>query len=292
MFKYFNKDELDSTLNCPRCHLKYLNPRIISPCFETLCLKCIEEISDEKSEVIECPFCNAKHEIPAGGFFPNKAIVDLLTIRASEVFTSVEAKKLGKSLKRLANLIDKVEETVANSRLELEQECLHVKHQIDLAIKKKLQDVDDIRDDFHRRIDENEELERQAKNIDIDEEREFIHDVDKYLESLKSTEQDLEEINDQVEECFLSLSRKLKVLESASSITFNTSNQLQLDEKIIGSIQQCDENVSSRDSTVTASSSISASNLGELLLLCFYIFQCYNIVTLKFALFKKLTKIN
>jgi hypothetical protein len=79
---FYGEKEIASNIICQRCNVKFADPRIILPCHETLCINCIEELTDAKSNEINCHFCRVKHQIPAAGFGPNKLMAQLLSLKA------------------------------------------------------------------------------------------------------------------------------------------------------------------------------------------------------------------
>jgi hypothetical protein len=81
---FHGEEEIKRSLICARCNLKYVDPRIIIPCFETLCINCIEDLTENKSQ-FNCHFCRLKHAIPVSGFPANKTVAKLLTLKASDV---------------------------------------------------------------------------------------------------------------------------------------------------------------------------------------------------------------
>ena len=73
---FYNKDEVDKNLNCPICGKKFESPKIVVPCFQTFCLKCIQESSIDDNFM--CRACDKEHKIPEKGFEPNDVVERLL----------------------------------------------------------------------------------------------------------------------------------------------------------------------------------------------------------------------
>jgi DNA-directed RNA polymerase subunit RPC12/RpoP len=114
---FYGEEEIASNLVCPRCKVKFVDPRIIVPCLETLCINCIEELTDVKTNEINCHFCRVKHLIPAAGFGPNKLMAQLLSLKANEVSRSANVEAVKEKLSRIEQLKDQLKTNIETSEL-------------------------------------------------------------------------------------------------------------------------------------------------------------------------------
>jgi hypothetical protein len=126
---FFGEAEIKTNLMCPRCQRKFNDPRILSPCGETLCNTCIEDSSHDNQ--IDCHFCQVKHPIPAGGFTSNKIIAQMLSLRANEVFRSRTVQSLKEKIARIDKLSDELKSCLENPTLVIGQHCRGMETQID-----------------------------------------------------------------------------------------------------------------------------------------------------------------
>jgi ElaB/YqjD/DUF883 family membrane-anchored ribosome-binding protein len=251
MFTCFKSDDVESKLNCPGCKLRYVDPRILTPCFETLCLKCIQSRTDPTlGNEIECPFCQLRHPIPEGGYFPNKVIVNLLQVNQSQLYTSQQAQRLGKNLVSLKSLAATVEEKMTKSGLDTHNRFTQLKAQVNLVWEQKRAEIGKIGQNLFKNVEDYEmdrKAEMNAGKFNVDDEREFIQETEKQLRNSQTDGSDFDELNSRAEKYISCWSKKLNAFqqqqatssssrESSHRLQFH-SNELRLDEKLIGTLE-------------------------------------------------------
>jgi hypothetical protein len=200
---YYHEEEIFSHLICPRCKTKFIDPRIIVPCFETLCDKCIGDLTDDKKNEIDCYFCHRKHPTPNGGFASNKILIHMLNLKANEFNTSESVKKFGEIIDVIKSRNEELESNVAKSRLIINEHCSEVKAQIDLLVETRKKQLDDMRDDLLQIIDAYEkECVDNLGQIDtkvfldgINETNKFLSDSREFLKRIRA-DQDEDAIRD------------------------------------------------------------------------------------------------
>jgi hypothetical protein len=193
---FYSAEEIVASLNCPKCDTKFVDPRIIVPCCETLCLSCIESLT--VGDEINCHFCvGCKHSIPPNGFASNKTILQLLDLRANEFYRGSNIETLKAKLARIQNLAYDFKEQMATSTLIVHKHCREVKTQIDLFVETKKQQLDNLRDELLKKIDsyEQECAEKchnhntgDNKTLHIDQVNQFVHELTAYLTNFKIDE--------------------------------------------------------------------------------------------------------
>jgi hypothetical protein len=168
----FKEDELkNSMLNCPKCQEKFVDPRIITPCVETLCINCIN--ASTHKNYLDCFFCKSKHDVPAEGFLSNKAILKLLQM---EVVSEDNNEELKKNLTKIGKLANELKEKIKNSNLIIQEHCELVKSDIDSMADMKIELINKMRAECLDKVEnyekrcvrnmEKEDLSRQSAYAD------------------------------------------------------------------------------------------------------------------------------
>jgi hypothetical protein len=196
---YYLEEEIASHLICPRCNMKFHDPRIIVPCFETLCAKCIGDLTDDKTNEIDCYFCHRKHPTPDGdGFASNKLVIQMLNLKANEFNTNERVRKLGEKLDVIKSRNKELESNMDQSRLIINKHCSEVKAKIDFLIESRKKNLDDMRNKLLQEVDAYEkECVDNLDKIDtklfldgINETREFLSDSSDHLKKIRSNDDD------------------------------------------------------------------------------------------------------
>jgi hypothetical protein len=147
---FYVEEEIASSLICPRCKLKFVDPRIIVPCGDTLCNNCIDDLSTYNQ--LDCPFCHVTHTTPVGGFPPNKTITHLLHLKASDVYRNANVEALKMKLNRIQHLHNDFKSKLDNSAIIVNEHCREMKTKIDLLVETKKMQLDEMRDEYVKRI--------------------------------------------------------------------------------------------------------------------------------------------
>jgi hypothetical protein len=194
---FYLEEEIAINLICPRCQTKFVDPRIILPCLETLCANCIGNLTEENNNEISCHFCaGSKHAIPVGGFSSNKIVAKMLNIKANEVNRSPNVEALKQKISQMQKLACKFVFISENAAFVINKYCRSVKSQIDMLVETKKKELDHARDKFATMIDswETECLEKWQtfdKNMfveNINEINNFIGECSEYLKRFKIDE--------------------------------------------------------------------------------------------------------
>jgi hypothetical protein len=131
--------------------MKFVDPRILVPCFRTLCINCIHALTNYTNE-ISCHFCQIKHKIPNGrhGFESNKIVAQIVTLKA--------ACDLSSSVKLLEQKLDRIHIQTDNLKIDksklflLREHCSQVKNQIILQVNTKKKMMEELRDEYVEEI--------------------------------------------------------------------------------------------------------------------------------------------
>jgi hypothetical protein len=221
---FFGEEEIATNLICPRCKTKFVDPRIIVPCCETLCFGCIEDLTiTDKKDQISCHFCLTNHAVPKDGFASNKLIAQMLSLRANEVYRGANMEKFKQKLARIETLTDEFKSKLENSTLIINEYCRDVKTQMDLLVETKKKELDDMREEFVTRIDTYEQecvsnlqqLDTQIFLDRVDQANKFASEWKSYLKNFKIDEEVVSEPSRQVDGHVASLEKLLKELKGA-----------------------------------------------------------------------------
>jgi hypothetical protein len=247
---FYKEDDIQSNLTCPRCKLKFVNPRLILPCMETLCYNCIEETSHNGE--LDCYFCQSKHKIPPNGFLPNKLIAQLLTVKASEVYRSQSVERLKDKLSRIDTLMFKLNGNLETSKMTIYEHCWRLQNQIDLITELRIEEAHEIRHRMLQQLGEYqtecvENLENEFSQLSVlvrknnfHDESEFINEAQKFLQNFTLDERVLAESMEKADVHLSDLSERLDMVKCAQfkgRLLQFIENHARLDDATMGTFE-------------------------------------------------------
>jgi DNA repair exonuclease SbcCD ATPase subunit len=241
---FVSQEEIDRTLQCPRCSLRFVDPRIILPCFETLCLKCIQYLCQDIK--FNCFFCHVKHEIPekGDGFPPDKSKAQMLNLQASEIYRGSNVEAFKEKCRRVAQLAGDFESSMDASPAIIKKHCLDLKAHIGTLVEKRIQDLHDMRDELYLKVNSYEQEclknvqninnKQQAATNNVQEAKTFSNELSEHLKKFKTNE----DVSEKIQQADSHLARLDKLLDqlrgsqlSGKLLTFN-ENKLAITDLI------------------------------------------------------------
>jgi hypothetical protein len=205
---FYSEEEIATSLVCPRCETKFVDPRIIVPCFETLCINCIEDLTVTNNTEINCHFCRRRHPIPENGFALNKTIItQLLDKKPNEIYRASLVEALNEKINRVKDRKDELKSKWDASATEINEFCREIKTQIDLVVETKKKMLDDMRDVYLKRVDSYKQeclvnlaqFDSTSLLAGLEQANKFVDEISGYLKSLK-TDQDVRQKSFKVEQ--------------------------------------------------------------------------------------------
>jgi hypothetical protein len=85
---FYEESSIRNVLNCELCNYRLEDEPKLLPCAATVCIRCISSIKTIIDNRFKCPVCSTIHVIPDEGFPTNKALVNILSIRPTEICRS------------------------------------------------------------------------------------------------------------------------------------------------------------------------------------------------------------
>jgi hypothetical protein len=222
--QFYNEDEMLSQLTCQRCHEIYKDPRRLVPCSETICQKCIRDLS--AGGRMKCFFCQCEHEIPANGFKPCQATLTLLNIYANRLNRIEVGKEMKLKLEEIGKLTRRYETDLDSLSATLGEYCSALKTKINATAEVKLDEIRKVRDEMLRQVDvyqdqcnENVTLNRgKLTEVNFESCNQFVKEWTKYLKNFQIDETILKEQFRLADKHLNFVREKLKLLKS---IQFN-----------------------------------------------------------------------
>lgn len=241
---FFEQDEIVDELICPRCEHIFVDPRI-TPCYETICIKCIDELKTTDDE-INCYFCKQKHKIPERtGFKSNSHLSKILAKRPRNINQCELIEQFKIRLEKLSNTTSQLESNMKNFHATISQHCDQVRNQIDLCAEEIINEINSIRLDYISKINKyerecfenlDEKVKIFAKNVD--ESREFVNQCKICLknnhmddESIKQKNSETEALNDNIYKKLVSLR---SVIFNRNLLSFQSNKSSSGIKKIFG----------------------------------------------------------
>lgn len=147
---YYNKDDIDSLLICPRCAEKFNTPILIVPCCETLCINCVHETTN--SFKIFCFFCKTNHDVPPGGFKTNTSVEKLIKAMPTKLDQKTLLAKtiLTEKLETFNKIVEEFSIKISDLEPNLDQHLAAVRSKIDLQFEETVLKIDKIRGEFFK----------------------------------------------------------------------------------------------------------------------------------------------
>jgi hypothetical protein len=152
---------LERGLTCPRCNVRYVDPRIIEPCGETLCARCVEGLLAQNGQ-FDCFFCNVKHEMPENGFHPNTLIAQMLQVRQSSTSnnedvildaTSPSVIQLQEKLNQIQTLTRQIQSKMENYKFIISEYCQDMRDEVNMVVDTKKRELEEMRDELVKKIE-------------------------------------------------------------------------------------------------------------------------------------------
>lgn len=222
-------DLIKKTITCQYCKNVFSKP-VFLPCFNTICESHIDElISDQKTHLIRCFFCNQEHEKPDDGFKTNQMARDVISSNSyltdEEKQAKIELDIVNNQLERFVDDFSKIEahtdayisDYFGRIRAKIETQRAHLRLKVD-KLADRLADESSQVELKHKRVVS--EI-RDANNNPLD--RDAIRKLRKELANhLKRPELDLElldELRVEINEHVLGLKEKLDEFEKVKQKT-------------------------------------------------------------------------
>lgn len=245
---FYNAAEIGAFLNCPRCGEKYVEPKVIAPCLNTLCKKCIDELIESESQ-FQCYFCKTTHPLPEGGFQSNTSIDFLLKLEPKEVNRNKKLiGELAQKLDEFTKMYENFLESSKNPHWSVQQHKDLLKNKINLISEQKIEQINEIREKMLKYVDDYADsclskIDENASKIENEPERfqAYINECNWFL---KRFEIDDQEVKQQIL-CNDSKMKELKLaLNNLEYVKFNgvkvdfISNTADLADEFIGKFTQ------------------------------------------------------
>lgn len=221
---FYPENELIAIVNCPRCKERHVEPKIIVPCFKTLCARCVEELIDDKR--FDCFFCNTQHVVPEGGFALNSSVELLLKLQPKEVHVNYKlVNNLKEKLNELTILYTDFSEKAQGLESSLHEHCTQLKNQIDLSCDQKIVQINDIREEGLEYVDEYRKsclknINENRKNIDdkLKKFQDYIERGDKFA---KGFEVDENMIENEIHQTNAEIKQLKKAIDDLEEVKYN-----------------------------------------------------------------------
>jgi primosomal protein N'' len=152
---FFGEEDIATKLLCPRCKTMYADPKIIVPCFETLCGKCIQHLTEANE--INCHFCHSQHSVPKYGFVSNKLIAEMVALRETKLSSNMRVEEFKEKINRVLTLTSEFKWKFENAKLIINEYFRDVKGQVDLLVKTKKKEMDEMRGAYLKAINKHEQ---------------------------------------------------------------------------------------------------------------------------------------
>ena len=105
---FFEENQINEALRCPYCKNKFNDPRSIE-CGISLCIQCIELLTNKDANGFKCPICKDFHEKPKKGYSKNLSLSKLCDMKPSEISRGPLADTLKAQLDEIKLKLDRLD---------------------------------------------------------------------------------------------------------------------------------------------------------------------------------------
>ena len=154
---FYEENQIDDILKCGHCQKRFDEPRIL-PCGDSVCNSCIQIILNsinKSNDTYQCLICKKSHVKSV--FQVNKPLQKILDKSPSEVYRGETVEELKVNLNDINSRKLKLENGLKNSIEELQEHCLKIRGDVDLATEKHIQDIQDQREEIIKKINDYKE---------------------------------------------------------------------------------------------------------------------------------------
>lgn len=244
---FYPANEIQDKLICSYCNNTFTDPRVL-PCQHTICAKCFEN-NHKFDTLFDCRACHKSYVIPFDQDLPiDELMSDLLKIEPTPISKSSEFDmQLKLAHKNIRELDDQIKLTASflNNDQFISDHFEKVKIDIDLALKKRIQELDNHGIDFISQLKRYQSFCLDKQNINFY--TEFKKHIDDYnqrfiqwsslLDKPDVEENEAMEIKREAEELnqeFITKITKIKNLEQLNDKIDFIESQVELSPNIIG----------------------------------------------------------
>jgi len=151
---FFDTNQVNNALLCQNCEGRLDEPKIL-PCYETICSSC-EKSFQINDKHFDCVVCNQKHEMPKNGLPINKALLNILSLKTTQVSRGKLFDSLHKSLDDIQTKHNFIKLGIENSSDLIKEHCIELRSDVQLKAEEVILEVNDIRSKNIEEIDEYE----------------------------------------------------------------------------------------------------------------------------------------
>ncbi|CAF0755533.1 unnamed protein product [Brachionus calyciflorus] len=139
---FYEEDIIDDILTCPKCKLKYNDPRML-PCGKTYCNHCINLQLNNDKIGFDCDYCMFFHELipPSSSFPQDKRIEKLLENEQKKISESKLITEFKQLLQSLKNLTEELTSNKSQSPTIINEYCSDIKTSINETTNNLLHEI-------------------------------------------------------------------------------------------------------------------------------------------------------
>jgi len=178
---FYDESAINELLLCKVCDSKLTAP-VILPCGKSICLSCVNTLTDNNLKRIKCQFCAKTHNIPRDGFPENETIIELIKLKASKIS---ECQRIAE-IKSILNTIDeqrlKIESSLEIGETTIREKCDRARNSAQIAAEEASLRIEKYHKNFLDQIDEHEkEYQKHLKSLKSNK----TEDMDRVLDEVK-----------------------------------------------------------------------------------------------------------
>ncbi len=149
---FFEVNKIEDVIRCRKCSEKLDEPRIL-PCGDAVCSHCVLAIHVSNTQ-FECILCERKHVMPTEGLPLSKNLIDLISLRPTEVYRSKSVEELKDLLNEIQKKIISLVSCINNGVDKIKEKCIELRNQVQLATEQTIEQINEHCDQFIKEIDQ------------------------------------------------------------------------------------------------------------------------------------------
>ena len=137
---FYEENQINEVITCPYCKNKFNDPRSIE-CGISLCIQCIELLTNKGENGFICLICKDFHEKPKKGFAKNANLSKLCDIKASEISRGPLADTLKVQLDEIKLKLDRLDKDNKLGVDKIKEYCDELRNEVQLSSEELIESI-------------------------------------------------------------------------------------------------------------------------------------------------------
>jgi hypothetical protein len=146
---YYDSKSVDTLLTCQYCLKRFDTPRLLIPCGNTICTRCLamkfecSDLNSDTADELYCSVCNEKHpKLSSIQDYPvQKQMHSLLKLEAKTVSRGLLYENTYSLINRLESKLSDLKENTSNKTRKISDYCEYLRDEIDVNCESAIEEI-------------------------------------------------------------------------------------------------------------------------------------------------------